>query len=172
MRVPGQQMECRPVGRTPIRLRSNPWTAKIGAVDGPRWSAMHMRPRVAMTALRADHLPDPDPGVYALYRDGTPVYVGVAEKQSLRRRFWNSHRGRGRSMTGSALRRNVAEHLAVASAVDIKARHYRPTDEDAARVVAWIDGCEVTWIACANAQEASNLEDALKAEWMPPLTER
>jgi hypothetical protein len=75
-------------------------------------------------------------------------------------------------MTGSALRRNVAELLGIASARDIKQRLFEPTPEDAARVVAWIDECEITWIACADSVEASNLERALKAEWKPPLTKR
>lgn len=142
------------------------------AENGPVWKAMHDRPRIAMTTLRAEDLPDADPGVYALYRAGRAVYVGVAEKQSLRGRFWGSHRGRGVSMTGSALRRNVAEHLNIATAADIKARRYRPTTEDARRVVEWVDGCEVAWIACDSPAQAVDLETAMKAERMPPLTKR
>jgi hypothetical protein len=69
-----------------------------------------------MAALQPDDLPGESPGVYTLYRDGAPTYVGLAEKQSLRGRFWGSHRSRGVSMTGSALRRNVAEHLGIATA--------------------------------------------------------
>ena len=141
-------------------------------MDGPLWTEMNARPKISIAVLRADDLPDPEPGVYAIYRNGRPMYVGLAEKQSLRGRFWGSHRGRGVSMTGSALRRNVAEHLAIASAADIKARRYAPTPHDAARVVAFIDGCEVAWIACATPAEARLLETRIKAEWMPPLTKR
>jgi hypothetical protein len=133
---------------------------------------MSTRPRVSMRDLRAEDLPDPRPGVYALYRGGKAVYVGLAEKQSLRGRIWGSHRGRGVSMTGSALRRNVAEHLGIAEAADIKKRLYKPLPADAARVVAWIDGCEITWIACGSPQEAHDLERDMKSEWMPPLTKR
>jgi hypothetical protein len=133
---------------------------------------MHTEPRIPMARLRAADLPHPDPGVYALYRDGQPIYVGVAEKQSLRDRFWGSHRGRGQSMTGSALRRNVAEHLGIAPAGDIKDGEYRPTLQDAARVVAYIDGCEVAWITCLNPAAAHRLEADMKREYLPPLTKR
>jgi hypothetical protein len=133
---------------------------------------MNARPRTPMASLRAEDLPDDAPGVYALYRDGTPMYVGLAEKQSLRGRFWGSHRGRGVSMTGSALRRNVAEHLDIASARAIKKREYRPMPGDARRVVEWIDGCEVAWIACATPQEAKHMERDMKVEAKPPLTQR
>jgi len=125
-----------------------------------------------MRALRAEDLPHPEPGVYALYRHGKPMYVGLAEKQSLRDRVWGSHRSRGVSMTGSALRRNITEHLGIATAAAIKKRPYPPTWADAARVVAWIDACQVTWIPCASSQEAHSLERDMKAEWMPPLTKR
>lgn len=139
---------------------------------GPLWSTMNARPRIPMASLRADDLPDDAPGVYALYRDGEPTYVGLAEKQSLRGRFWGSHRGRGLSMTGSALRRNVAERLGIASARAIKKREYRPTPEDARRVVEWIDGCEVAWIACATPKDAKDLERDMKSEAKPSLTQR
>ncbi len=75
-------------------------------------------------------------------------------------------------MTGSALRRNVAEHLGIASATAIKKREYRPTDEDARRVVEWIDGCDVAWIVCSSSKQANDLECAMKAELRPPLTRR
>jgi len=46
------------------------------------------------------------------------VYVGKAK--SLSSRLGKAHPGRGVSMTNSALRRNVAEHLGIAAANDIK----------------------------------------------------
>lgn len=141
-------------------------------MDTSLWNNMHSRPRVAFDALQAEDLPGDSPGVYALYRNGAPVYVGLAASQSLRARVWNSHRGRGRSMTGSALRRNVAELLGIASSADIKARRYSPTTEDARRVVEWLDGCEISWVRCAVASEASDLESAMKAELLPLLTKR
>lgn len=125
-----------------------------------------------MASLKADDLPGEAPGVYALYRDGVPMYVGLAENQSIRGRFWGSHRGRGVSTTGSALRRNVAEHLGIATARSIKKRDYRPTPNDARRVVEWLDGCEVAWIECATPRVAKDLEADMKVEYKPPLTQR
>lgn len=110
------------------------------------------------------------PGVYSLWRDGRPVYVGKAK--SLVQRLGGAHRGRGTSMRNSALRRNVAEMLAIATSADIAAGRYRPSLDDARRVVAWLDDCQAAWMPCATEQEAVDLEDALKAEWLPPLTKR
>jgi hypothetical protein len=75
-------------------------------------------------------------------------------------------------MTGSALRRNVAELLGIASAADIKARRYMPTRDDAARVVGWIRTCEAAWVDTPTAEDALDLEDAMKREKSPPLTKR
>lgn len=137
---------------------------------GPRWAAMTGQTRAEMASLSASDLPE-TPGVYAFFRDGAPVYVGEA-KQTLRSRVWGNHRSRGVSMTNSAFRRNVAEHLDIASAPDLKAKRYLPTPDDAARVVAWIDGCEIAWIVCDSGAAAHQLEAELKAEFRPPLTKR
>lgn len=98
------------------------------AQGGPLWAVMDGMPRVPMGELRKADLPE-EPGVYALYRDGRAVYVGLAERQTLQGRIWKNHRGRGVSMTGWAMRRNVAERLGIASSADIKARRYQPTVE-------------------------------------------
>lgn len=74
--------------------------------------------------------------------------------------------------TGSALRRNIAAHLGIASSANIKAKRYKPSREDADRVNAWVDGCEVSWIACETAKQATDLETAMKAEWTPFLTKQ
>lgn len=122
-----------------------------------------------MVALAAAQIPE-DPGVYALYRGGTPMYVGKAT--SLRDRVWKNHSGRGPVMTSSAMRRNVAEYLGIASAADIKARRYQPTPEQVAAVRTWLDGCEIAWRTCPTARAANALEDDMKAEHLPPLTKR
>jgi hypothetical protein len=54
----------------------------------------------------------------------------------------------------------------------IKKRDYDPTPEDARRIVEWIDGCEVAWIACPTPRAAKDLERDMKAEYKPPLTRR
>ncbi len=83
---------------------------------------------------------------------------------------WRNHLRRGVSMTNSAMRRNVAQHLGISSAADIKSRRYIPTPDDALRVSEWIRECDITWIECETEPEAVALETALKAEFKPPLT--
>lgn len=110
------------------------------------------------------------PGVYALYRDGAPMYVGKAT--SLQDRVWKNHSGRGLGMGSSAMRRNVAEHLGIAEAKDIKSGTHRITAEEAARVRAWLDDCEIAWCECLDIATAEELESEMKAEYRPPLTKR
>jgi hypothetical protein len=131
------------------------------------WATINARPRAAVAALRQEDIPS-QPGVYAFYRDGAPIYVGKAA--SLRARVWTNHLRRGVSMTNSAFRRNVAAELGIASAADIKARRYLTTAGDASAVSAWIDGCELGWFECASEFDAVRLETALKAEAKPRLT--
>lgn len=130
---------------------------------------MHSCPRFEVGSLTEAGI-SPSPGVYALYRDGSAVYVGKAK--SLGSRLWTQHFRRGKSMTNSALRRNVAQFLGIASSADIRGGRYRPTAEDALRVSEWISGAQIAWIECESEEAAIGFEDALKAEWMPPLTKR
>ena len=133
------------------------------------WPEMDEEPRYSMRELRAVDIPN-TPGVYALYRDGEREYIGKAG--CLRDRIWKNHSGRGAVMTSSALRRNVAEHLGIATAADIKARRYQPTTAEVAHVREWLDGCEITWTECTDEPEAVALEIGMKAEFRPPLTKR
>jgi hypothetical protein len=123
--------------------------------------------RRAVSAITRADIPIA-PGVYALYRDDSAQYVGKAT--SLRARLWECHLRTGKSMTNSAMRRNVAQSLDIASAADIKGRRYMPTDDDARRVSDWIREGELAWFLCSSADEAAALEAALKGEWKPPLT--
>ena len=111
------------------------------------------------------------PGVYAFYRFAGRVYVGMAGDAGLRRRL-GDHLTTKRGMTDSALRRNTAEHLGIASAADIKSRRYEPNDDDRDRVVAFVQSMEVAWVECATEQEARELEERLKREYLPFLTKR
>lgn len=130
---------------------------------------MRDAPRISMASLKSSDIPMAS-GVYALFRDGEPMYVGKAD--SLQDRIWKNHSGRGAVMTGSALRRNVAEHLDIASAADIKSRRYMPTSAEVMAVRDWLDGCEIAWIECQSKPAAESLERDLKGEFMPPLTKR
>lgn len=122
-----------------------------------------------MSSLEKEDIPL-DPGVYALYRSGKPMYVGKAK--SLQGRIWKNHSGRGLGMGTSAMRRNVAEHLGIATANDIKKELYRVGAEEAGRVRAWLDRCEIAWRKCPTEAAAVKLEKAMKAEYLPPLTKR
>lgn len=133
------------------------------------WETMNRQSRITLAELVRSDLPL-EPGVYAVYRDGNRMYVGKAKE--LRQRVWSNHSGRGVSMTGSAFRRNVAEHLGISTANAIKKGNYKPTIEDANKIRDWIDACEITWITCKSEQAALDLEDALKLEYKPPLTLR
>ncbi len=128
---------------------------------------MSTQPRTAIRALAKPDIPV-DPGVYAISKDAEWVYVGKAG--CLRDRIWMNHCGRGRVMTGSAFRRNVAEFLGVASAADIKSRRYQPTDEEIAVIRGWIEECEVAWLTRPTEAEAVALETRMKNELKPPLT--
>ncbi len=98
------------------------------------------------------------------------MYVGKAG--ALNGRVWKNHMGKGRSMKNSAFRRNVAEHLGIASARDIKSGSYRCSAEDALRVNTWIRECEIAWIVRRSETDAVSLEKEMKAEYTPPLTKR
>jgi hypothetical protein len=136
---------------------------------GPLWARMHHRRCVAMAALTKASIPT-SAGVYALYRNGKPMYVGKAK--CLQERVWKNHSGRGRGMGTSAMRRNVAEHLGIAKAAAIKEGKHRITRGEAARVRAWLDGCEIAWRECVDDEAAKTLETKMKVEYLPPLTKR
>lgn len=73
-------------------------------------------------------------------------------------------------MTGSAFRRNVAEHLGISKANAIKKRSYGLTVAQLDAVRGWIESCQVAWIVRPTEPLAVALETALKTEWKPPLT--
>ena len=132
-----------------------------------RWEAMDAQPRLGLATLTRSDVPT-DPGVYALYRYDERMYVGKAS--SLRQRIWNQHCGRGRVMTGSAMRRNVAQHLGISTALAIKSGQYQPTDDEVRHVRVWMETCHIAWRVCDTDALAARLERDMKAEFMPTLT--
>jgi len=108
--------------------------------------------------------------VYAWYREGDAVYVGKAD--SLQNRLWKNHLGRGRVLTGSAFRRNVAEELGISTAGSIKSRDYQLDAAELASVRSYIMECEVAWLATDTPAAARDVETRIKREWTPPLTRR
>jgi hypothetical protein len=91
---------------------------------------MHARPRHAVRTLDRALIPKGRPGVYAFYRDGSAVYVGKAT--DLDDRVWCKHLNQKLTMGDSALRRNVAELLGIATPDEIKKRIYVLTAEEVA----------------------------------------
>jgi hypothetical protein len=142
---------------------------RAGESPGPLWRAMDRRPRHPSSTLTKAMVPT-EPGVYAWYRRGRCVYVGKAK--CLQDRVWGDHHGQGRSMGNSAFRRNVAEHLGIATANDIKEGRYRLSEEELKRVNRWTHGCDVAWLVSDTEEAAIDLEDRIKAEWKPRLTKR
>jgi excinuclease UvrABC nuclease subunit len=139
-----------------------------GSATGPLWMRMNRSPRKPIKSLRKNEIPEGS-GIYALYENGEPVYVGKAK--SLRNRIWKNHCGRGKAMTGSALRRNVASRLLkTVTAADIKAGRYQPTSAELERVRDYLETCEIAWWKTGSDQEAVDLEKAVKREWRPHFT--
>ena len=101
---------------------------------------MCARPRVSYA--NADPLPA-EPGVYAWFRDGQPVYAGVETgRQGLRGRL-RKYRSQGNDLSRSSLRRNMAEHLL---GLPITVSHRRPSQvlTDQVNVVNdWLATCQV-----------------------------
>lgn len=151
------------------------YSAALGPLQGDAnddqrcWADVEEPPRASAAKLKATDIPE-DAGVYAWFRDGTRVYVGTAA--SLRARVFKDHLGNGKSLKGSALRRNVAEHLGFATAAALKSGIAKLTDTQHAQVRTWLMGCEVAWMTCDSAAKALGLEKRLKAEHMPTLTKK
>jgi Holliday junction resolvase RusA-like endonuclease len=170
---PGATIEVWLLPENPQGLRLEPHpearAKRAKPAEGPLWVTMNAQPRLRAATLTEGASPS-GPGVYAWYRNSTPIYVGKAA--SLRSRLWRNHLGRGRSMTNSAFRRNVAEELGIAAASAIKDGVYVPSAEDVQSVNEWVRGCEGAWIVCESHDAAIELEKAMKREWLPPLTKR
>lgn len=138
-------------------------------VDQRCWQDVDTVHRASAAKLKATDIPDA-PGVYAWFRNQSRMYVGTAA--SLRTRIFKNHLGKGNSLKGSALRRNVAEHLGFASAAALKTGEAKLTAEQLAEVRIWLKCCDVAWLTCGSAGLALGLETRLKSEFMPPLTKR
>jgi hypothetical protein len=131
------------------------------------WADMDSRPRLGAHAARKHDIPT-NPGIYGWYRLGKRIYLGKAA--NLQNRLWNNHLGKGICLTGSAFRRNVAEHLGIATAADIKSGRRTITRAEADTICTWISSCEVSWIVQVSEADALRAEAQLRAEFCPPLT--
>ena len=147
--------------------RDMPNVASYPPTEWPPWYVLNTARRRHLVLLERDDVPN-GPGVYAVFHNAQAVYVGKGK--SLRQRVWSNHCGKGQSLTSSAFRRNVAEHLGIASANAIKTGLHRPTPEEVRRVRKWVEACDVAWVTTATEAEAIAVERAVKRQWRPPLT--
>ena len=136
------------------------------------WNQMHLQPRLPARATSRRQIPT-EPGVYAWYRNGSSVYVGVAAGAGgLRDRVGKAHLATGNDLSRSSLRRSVCELLGIAPT---KVTRLRPTVMTPAQVEPvnrWIGECEVAWQTCATPREAEDLEEGLLRESRPLLNKR
>ena len=110
-----------------------------------------------------------EPGVYIWFREGQPVYVGKALGANGLRGRLRSHFDQGTDFSRSTFRASVAAaQLGIPRSV-VRQRPSVMTPAQTAVANEWLAGCEVGWLVCASAREAHNLEDALRAEWLPAL---
>ncbi len=131
------------------------------------WGALLAAPTVPARALVGQDLPAV-PGVYLWRHAGQPVYVGMAT--SLRGRAWSKHLGRGLSLAGSSLRRNVCELLfGIPPSVTSNPNRQKVTAEQAAAIHEWLRSCDLSWQQCSTVDDADQLERRLRREYMPPL---
>lgn len=135
------------------------------------WDRINLQPRRNPGLLGRSSLPA-RPGVYAWYRDDKPVYVGVAVGQGgLRSRLW-THLAADTDLSRSAFRRNVLEHLEIATVAIAGQRPSVLTAEQVAPVNRWIRECEVAWLECVSGTSAKALERTLLTEARPLLNRR
>ena len=140
---------------------------------GRLWTTMDTQVRRRATAVTGPRMVPNTPGVYAWYREGVAVYVGRAiGRNGLQGRVWKDHLRTGSNLSRSSFRRNVCNHLGIASTARTRIRPTVMTPAEVAPVNTWVSECEVSWIECKSDREASDLEARMKAEWKPPLTQR
>jgi hypothetical protein len=109
------------------------------------------------------------PGVYVVYERKNitqPLYVGVAEKQSLRKR-WRQNHLRPRA-GGSSLRRSLGVHLGlVGKKLRLPSRYYPPEVEEA--ITPFLRATFVEFFPTSTGKEAIDLEREMIARLRPKL---
>lgn len=156
------------VARRPQRTarRSDGLVTGAGALSA-EWQTLLSAPELHARELTRAHVPEA-PGVYLWRLAGEPVYVGTAT--NLRRRVWGKHMGNGLSLAGSSLRRNVCELVhGIPTPVTSNPDRQKVTRHQADSIRAWLHSCTVAWTVRNSPKDASDLEDRLRDEFMPPL---
>lgn len=77
---------------------------------------------------------------------------------------------RRRSLSGSSLRQNVCELLfGIPPNITGRPTKQRVTAKQGAAIRDWLLACEFSWLPCATAHEADQLERRLRGMFLPPL---
>ncbi len=122
-----------------------------------------MRRRVSKATF-----PD-QPGVYVVYERknvARPLYVGVAEKQTLRKRWRQNHLHPRAG--GSALRRSLGVHLGlVGKKLRLPSRYYPAQVE--AKITNFLERCFVELFPAVTGRKAIDLEREMIARLRPKL---
>lgn len=143
--------------------------------DGPHghhWRTLLEAQRYAPAALRndADLIPR-QPGVYCWFRDGKPVYAGRAASRGGLRKRLGQHLDTGTDLSHSTFRAWVAVRELELTRKAARDREVGVRADQAAAVTAWVDGCEVSWVALNTVAEAKRFEHGLLYAWEPPLND-
>ena len=131
------------------------------------WGALLSAPTIPVRELARAQVPD-EPGVYLWRHQGQAVYVGMATR--LRGRTLSKHLGRGLSLAGSSLRRNVCGLLfGIPPSVTSNPNRQKVTAEQAAAIGDWLRSCDLSWQECSTVDADDQLERRLRREFMPSL---
>lgn len=128
------------------------------------WEALRAARRAPATKDHIRTAPT-SPGVYVWFRDNEPVYVGIGV--NLRRRL-TDHRSTSTRPRKSTLRASVGV-LATGLPRTVLRVDKRYVPAEAALIDAWLDGCELTWVATPSRHHAKQIEADLLREAMPML---
>lgn len=135
---------------------------------GKIWEETLLKVEARKLPISSREVPN-EPGVYIWLREGQPVYVGKALGANGLRGRLRSHFDKGTDFSRSTFRASIAAaQLGIPRSV-VRRRPSVMTLDQTAVANEWLAQCEVGWIVCASASEAEDLEDALRAEWLPPL---
>lgn len=142
-----------------------------GTQPGSPWFVMDRRDRYRLNGMFDIGFLPSGPATYAVYRDEQRVYTG--ETGNLAARVGKHHLGRSpSSIKQSALRRNLAEHLGIAKAEDLKSGQVMMNDQQRDQLHEWLASCEIAWVEHDDKAAARAHERDLLREFAPVLNRR
>jgi hypothetical protein len=140
-----------------------------GTEPGSPWYVMDRQTRFRLDSVDLGFLPE-GPATYAVYRNDERIYAG--ETGNLATRVFKHHLARTpSSIKQSALRRNLAEHLGIATAANLKTGRAILTDAHRDQLHTWLLGCEIAWAEHDGKAAATQHKRDLLAEVVPMLNQ-